>query len=119
MVIITKENKNNYAAGTFLVVGLDNQPILKNNGKPWSGKTNSISNYYGIIVGAGKYAAVKSGVVWNPDYRIMFTPEVQEDITPVIVDQIVEAGENTVIPEEHSEVIRDMEQIDINFKYNN
>jgi hypothetical protein len=120
MVIITKENKKNYnVAGTFSVVGLDNQIILKNNGQPWSGRTTCMSNYYGVIVGAGKYAAVKSQVVWQPDYRILFSPDTESlepevPAAPVMIIQ--DAGENRVLTEEE---IKDMEKINIQFKYNN
>jgi len=115
MIIITKENKKNYGVpGDFLVVGLDNQPILKNNGQPWSGSTTSMSNYYGVIVGAGKYAAVKSQVVWKPEYRILFTPKEEVAAPQIIVEEV---GENRdiVIQEEET---KDMEKININFKYN-
>lgn len=120
MIIITKENKKNYnVAGTFSVVGLDNQVILKNNGQPWSGRTTCMSNYYGVIVGAGKYNAVKSAVVWKPDYKILFSPDVDSPAQEVVAAPVVviqEAGENRGLTEEE---IKDMEKINIQFKYNN
>lgn len=120
MVIITKENKKNYnVAGTFSVVGLDNQIILKNNGQPWSGRTTCMSNYYGVIVGAGKYNAVKSAVVWKPDYKILFSPDVDSPAQEVVEAPVVviqDAGENRGFTEEE---IKDMEKINIQFKYNN
>lgn len=120
MVIITKDNKKNYnVAGTFSVVGLDNQIILKNNGQPWSGRTTCMSNYYGVIVGAGKYNAVKSAVVWKPDYRILFSPDTDipaQEVVAAPVEVIQDAGENREFTEEE---IKDMEKINIQFKYNN
>lgn len=120
MIIITKENKKNYnVAGTFSVVGLDNQIILKNNGQPWSGRTTCMSNYYGVIVGAGKYNAVKSAAVWKPDYRILFSPDTDIPAQEVVEEPVVviqEVGENMDLTEEE---IKDMEKINIQFKYNN
>lgn len=96
MIIITKENKKHFnIPGTFVVVGLDNAPILKNNGQPWSGTTKSMSNYYGIIVGAGKYKDVKTSATWDPSYRIQFIPNNHEPGGENEEKQI--EGENTVM----------------------
>ena len=115
MVIITKENKKNYGAGTFVVLGLDNQPVLKNNGQPWSGKTNSMSNYYGVIVGAGKYNAVKTSAIWKPEYTISFIP--QEDQIPG------ENKEEEVVVQDHKEKhegeLIKMQEYDFDFTYQN
>lgn len=117
MIIITKENKKNYkTAGTFVVLGLDNQPVLKNNGQPWSGKTNCMSNYYGIIVGAGKYAAVKTSAIWKPEYTIGFIPQEGE------TTEQLQLGENIeeVVEQDHNVkdgAIIKMNEYDFDFTY--
>ncbi|MCL2017496.1 MAG: hypothetical protein FWG80_01825 [Alphaproteobacteria bacterium] len=72
---INKANRKQYVGvqGVYAVLS-DNKPVLKTNGKPWSGRTNSMGNYYGVIVGSAKYTEyVKLGAVWCDGYKIMFT----------------------------------------------
>lgn len=73
-VIINKENRGKYVGkqGTYQVMKGD-EPVLKRNGKPWTGKTLNMGNYYGILIGSGKYKNVRLAQTWNESYTVVFT----------------------------------------------
>ena len=77
-VIVTKENRLQFVAkkGTYQVMN-NETPILKRNGKPWTGKTLNMGNYFGVIIGSGKYDRVKLSTPWNDNYTIVFTEDKQ------------------------------------------
>lgn len=75
-IFITKFNRKNYTGvtGTYSVVDSSGNPVLKSNGKPWAGRTYSMGNYYGVIIGSGKYQNVRLGATWKDGYKIKFEP---------------------------------------------
>ena len=62
-IFINKLNRKNYIGrqGSYSVLDSSGNPVLKSNGKPWAGKTYSMGNYFGVIIGSGKYRNVKLG----------------------------------------------------------
>lgn len=81
-IFITKDNRKQFmgAKGSYSVVDSGGNPVLKSNGKPWAGKTFSMGNYYGVIVGSGKYQNVKLGAIWKDGYKIKFEPSPDKQI---------------------------------------
>ena len=75
-IFINKYNRKNFmgSSGTYAVLDYSCNPVLKSNGKPWAGRTYSMGNYFGIIVGSGKYRNVKLGATWKDGYKIKFEP---------------------------------------------
>lgn len=75
-VFVTHVNRKNFMGikGIYNVIDKEGNPVLKNNGKPWSGRTFSMGNYFGVIVGSGKYQNVRLGATWKEGYKIKFTP---------------------------------------------
>jgi len=75
-IFITKYNRKNFKGtpGKYAVLDSSNNPVLKSNGKPWAGRTYSMGNYFGVIVGSGKYQNVRLGAVWKDGYKIKFEP---------------------------------------------
>jgi len=73
-ILINKENRNKYVGkkGIYQVMKGD-EPVLKRNGKPWTGKTLNMGKYYGVIIGSGKYKNVRLSQTWNDNYTILFT----------------------------------------------
>ena len=80
-VKITALNRKQYKGvkGTYAVFDQEDKPVLKSNGKPWSGKTLNMGNYYGVIIGSGKYNSVTLGAVWKDGYKIKFLPSEQQE----------------------------------------
>lgn len=75
-IFINKTNRKNYMgiSGKYAVIDSSGNPVLKSNGKPWAGRTYSMGNYFGVIVGSGKYNCVKLGATWKDGYKIKFEP---------------------------------------------
>lgn len=74
-VEVTKENRMKFVGkkGVYQIMNRNDEPVLKRNGKPWTGKTLNMGNYYGVLVGSGKYKQVKLSTPWIPSYKILFT----------------------------------------------
>ena len=79
-IFITKFNRKNYTGvtGTYSVIDSSGNPVLKSNGKPWAGRTYSMGNYYGVIIGSGKYKNVRLGAIWKDGYKIKFEPSANQ-----------------------------------------
>lgn len=75
-IFVTKYNRRNFMGkkGTYSVLDSSGSPVLKSNGKPWAGRTYSMGNYFGVIVGSGKYQNVRLGAAWKDGYKIKFEP---------------------------------------------
>lgn len=80
VVIVNKSNRKEFMdkMGVFQIMK-DGKPVLKNNGKPWAGRTKSMGNYYGIIVGGQKYLNVKQRGAWTEGCEIYFTEMTPEE----------------------------------------
>lgn len=86
-VIITKENRQKYKGvkGTYEIRDSEGKVVLKNKGKPWAGRTLSMGNYYGVIVGSNHYKNVRLAGTWQDGYQVHFTPSPEkEQMNPIV-----------------------------------